>query len=478
MRIFFLLQLRLLARLRPSWFPTVRSVSVTLYATDNNNGGVQVAQQHSVPLRRMFVGCDQKALLELLGLNSAISTYFCPWCTCTKDARTNVRSHVSFKARTHADLRAAGSQLATLTTDSARDKYRLGEGAGVKRSAGVLRSLLADFNLMVPDLLHLDLRISERLLSSFAAMLLTDDERTLLAQRLDTCKISSTVVFRRAARSTPTSPQYRVSLTGDQCELLWTNLLLVFVWPSISAGASAAGTPRVRSPQAVALKQQRDDFDAVLAAWVEARAALLKSAPVFDSASAITFLRQLTTAIERIDNRSLIVNNSMHVLLSHVPQCVAECAWRAWCGLCSVLLVAGSRCHCCSHRVFSSLVPCAQLRPVVRITDAVLAAWHGGVHQAHQAAPAYSRQLRCAGACHRQSGHSSSAARAHLGRCEHGHHSRHAASQPAWSSTAATHTACSSQQEAAARGDRMCVVVHRRRERSALPQRCQQRQRH
>ena len=99
----------------------------------------------------IFIGGDMKFLQILLGLNSSIATYACPWCKVAKDDRGNItldHYHTDELRRSVSEIRNIGS------LSTSKQKYGL-------KHAPLLEIEVDHF---VPDEFHLFMRIMDVLL--------------------------------------------------------------------------------------------------------------------------------------------------------------------------------------------------------------------------------------------------------------------------------------------------------------------------
>ena len=90
-----------------------------------------------------------KLLQLILGLNSSIATYACPWCKVSKDDRGDIS--FPFDHYLKDDLARSSQEMKTLANSTTKVKY------------GVKHAPLLDIerNHFVPDELHLLLRIMD-----------------------------------------------------------------------------------------------------------------------------------------------------------------------------------------------------------------------------------------------------------------------------------------------------------------------------
>jgi hypothetical protein len=166
---------------------------------------------------RLFWGGDQKALLTMLGLSAPNCKYWCVWCTIDKKDRCEL-SHEKFQkwkaGRTVEKLRTAGDQIEELgdpvSAKRKRDAFRNGAGAGVSRRAAIVADgeLLTDITQIVPDLLHLHLRTTERVLGHYRTML-DEPQAEQLLTRLETAKLGNVTFYEKH-----TKKRWAVKLDG------------------------------------------------------------------------------------------------------------------------------------------------------------------------------------------------------------------------------------------------------------------------
>jgi len=145
----------------------------------------------------LFVSADQKALLILFGLKSASSLYWCIWCNITKHDRNDVTNiyldwHSHDHCRTVEHIEEHGQRIDDLRDDGSRGTKKQiqnitsGAGAGVTRFPAVLRrKLFGSFNRVIPDLLHLYLRTTERMLCDYYSLHTDAKARSELVERLE-----------------------------------------------------------------------------------------------------------------------------------------------------------------------------------------------------------------------------------------------------------------------------------------------------
>lgn len=104
-----------------------------------------------------FFTSDQKFLALVIGKTSANSKYFCNWCECTKENRGNL--HDDAPLRSMENMVQVAARMPS--TKTGIEKWKRGEGKGIGR-VPCLSSI--SFDHIVPDIMHLFLRIVEKLL--------------------------------------------------------------------------------------------------------------------------------------------------------------------------------------------------------------------------------------------------------------------------------------------------------------------------
>jgi len=150
--------------------------------------------------------------------------------------------------------------------------------------------MLTDITQIVPDLLHLHLRTTERVLGHYRTMLDEAQAEQLLI-RLETAKLGNVTFYEKH-----TKKRWAVKLDGGQCEKVLLAATDIFQLP----GGDAERTP----------------FHHVVERFVTCWRLLLSAEATAEAqVNGITELRQ---ALNKGNVQSLI-NNSMHVLVAHVP---------------------------------------------------------------------------------------------------------------------------------------------------------------
>ena len=137
---------------------------VPIFSEINNLGkeGITVGDKN-VKLE-IFIGGDMKFLQILLGLNSSIATYACPWCKVAKEDRGNITFPLDHYHTN--ELRRSVSEIRTLAASASKQKY------GVKHAP----LLEIEVDHFVPDELHLFMRIMDVLLRNVIDDALSKDQ--------------------------------------------------------------------------------------------------------------------------------------------------------------------------------------------------------------------------------------------------------------------------------------------------------------
>jgi hypothetical protein len=104
-----------------------------------------------------FFSSDQKFLALVLGKSGANSKYFCNWCECTKENRGMVNQDAPLRTIEHMVHLAEKIP----NSKSGAEKWMRGEGKGIVRLPSLTN---VDMNHIVPDVMHLFLRIVEKFL--------------------------------------------------------------------------------------------------------------------------------------------------------------------------------------------------------------------------------------------------------------------------------------------------------------------------
>ena len=182
---------------------------------DLGNDGIIVGDKR-VKLE-IFTGGDMKFLQILLGLNSSIATYACPWCKVAKDERGNITLALDHYHRE--ELRRSVSEIKTLAASASKQKY------GVKHAP----LLEIEVDHFVPDELHLFMRIMDVLLRNLIDDAFSKDHFAkingnatdnviLLVKAIQACG----VIFR--TWSTKSGDLEWTSLSGSDLKKVLTNL--------------------------------------------------------------------------------------------------------------------------------------------------------------------------------------------------------------------------------------------------------------
>lgn len=105
-----------------------------------------------------FVTSDQKFLALILGLSGATTKFFCPWCECPKEFRGALKENFPLRSVEH--LHKLASEIPD--AKSKAQKWRNGEGKGTVTAPAVDG---IEFTHIVPDIMHIFIRITEKLLT-------------------------------------------------------------------------------------------------------------------------------------------------------------------------------------------------------------------------------------------------------------------------------------------------------------------------
>jgi hypothetical protein len=170
--------------------------------------------------------------------------------------------------------------------------------------------LFHSFEQLVPDWLHLYLRITERFVSCYASMLPSDSERDALVARLRVHGVGDSITFTTKSTQS-TSPSYRVSLTGGQCNAVWAAAAALFV--AVPVAANVTRRDLLHQQQ-----QHHHQFEVAWRAFDAVRVAMTAPRNLFNSDTAIAAIASLRRAIVGFHSPTMLVSNSTHVLLFHV----------------------------------------------------------------------------------------------------------------------------------------------------------------
>jgi hypothetical protein len=134
------------------------TVSVVMRAISEQLKANESISVDEIPYKiEYFWTSDQKFLSLVLGIAGPNTKYFCPWCECPKDKRGQINE--DFPLRTMDGVIENAVNVPHSKTSAAQ--WKTGEGKG----AIMLPSLNEmDFGHIVPDVMHLGLRIVEKLL--------------------------------------------------------------------------------------------------------------------------------------------------------------------------------------------------------------------------------------------------------------------------------------------------------------------------
>lgn len=272
-------------------------------------------------LRRLFCVCDQKALLEALGLTSPLSTHWCPWCSATKAQRGNLSLPYDDPPlrRTVDGLRAAAARLPQKA--SARPAFARDHNAGVVRAATLVCDdvFLRDLDHAPCDPLHLRMRCCERMLAVYRALLDNDDAVAALVHRLRLAGVHDS--FRFVQRKAGASTAFKCSLNGHQCAALMRSWETIVVPPSPPLALTD-------ERQVAAFERRSERHVAVWRAWASVHASLVASPDCFVLADAVAAVASLRTAIQQCDTPATYMCNSMHIVLFHLPRSVVPLSYR------------------------------------------------------------------------------------------------------------------------------------------------------
>lgn len=106
-----------------------------------------------------FVIADQKFLALILGIANARTKYFCPWCECPKDQRYCIEK--DFPLRNMTTLHERAAQIAGKSINAIK-AYARGDGKGTVQMPSLLN---VEFSNIIPDIMHIFLRIVEKFLT-------------------------------------------------------------------------------------------------------------------------------------------------------------------------------------------------------------------------------------------------------------------------------------------------------------------------
>lgn len=134
------------------------TVSVVMHSISEQLMATQNLSINEVPYKvEYFFTSDQKFLSLVLGIAGPNTKYFCPWCECPKNERGAITKDFPLRHMDQLIENAVNVPSKKTTATS----WRTGEGKG----AIMLPSLnQMDFDHIIPDVMHLGLRIVEKLL--------------------------------------------------------------------------------------------------------------------------------------------------------------------------------------------------------------------------------------------------------------------------------------------------------------------------
>ncbi len=287
---------------------TLLHQSVSALRNDGLHVTIDDASAHFA-VARVLVCADQKALALLCGITTARHKHFCCWCVITKQQRTDLL--VTADLRTLASTRSSSSSLpqgAAAAARAARDTTH-----GVERASALLSddTFVESMLDVVPDPLHLRMRMWERYLCVYRAQLTTDQAVAALLTRLRDCGVHNDFAFVENTKP-GASCAFRCSLTGRQCDKLIAKFDAIFIRPPPPASL-------IQPAQRAANEQRMLALLAVGNALAAVDSHALSSSPSsFSLDTALSSLSRLKDALLRYDAHAPLVNNSMHVTLFHL----------------------------------------------------------------------------------------------------------------------------------------------------------------
>jgi hypothetical protein len=255
----------------------------------------------SHPVQLVLVA-DQKALASLLQLRGPLSLYWCNWCAIQKHMRAELGT--AFAPRSVVELVRLGKMSEELGEVFSKRCDLAKKGLGVMGLSPLLGEEVFDsFDVIVPDVLHLKMRTTERLLAAYVSGLNENTKAAVAAAMAEAGIVGHAWAFNLTYQSD--NQLVKVRLTGAQCKKLLQR------WRQII-------TPDLHGKDAAAGRAALLVWEAFEAAWL----ALDADLDAFDVATATNAIDRLKSAIYA-NGDIRILNNSMHVLIAHVPHYLA-----------------------------------------------------------------------------------------------------------------------------------------------------------